>query len=378
MSKIIVGTRGTSLCPEFAGSTWVRLQYLLGLRRLGLDTFWVDHIYTGRRGRRSLEYLLGRFHRTATEFGFADRYCVIENRGEHYFGLSERQFRSLANEAVMLISVSGHLPSSSPLRHIPARVFVDVDPGFTQMWAHSYDMGFDRHNFFYTVGQNVSHRDAFSIPTVNIDWKTICPPVVLDAWPDKIDEQCEAFTTVADWIGSQEATFDGRHFGGKRGEFLRFIDVPQRSAQKFELALWIDPQCHADLARLYEKGWRVLSACVYAGDPHSYREFIQSSRGEFSVAKHGYVESNSGWISDRTACYLSSGKPALVQSTGFEAHIPTGLGLVTFRTLDEALSGLESINNNYVSHCRAARRLAETYFDSDVVLNRMLSTAGID
>lgn len=115
----------------------------------------------------------------------------------------------------------------------------------------------------------------------------------------------------------------------------------------------------------------------YAGDPYSYREFIQFSRAEFSVAKNGYVKSNSGWISDRTACYLASGKPALVQSTGFEGYLPTGKGLLTFRTLEDAVRSIEAINNDYLSHCRATRQIAEKYFYSDVVLGYILEQVGL-
>ena len=124
-------------------------------------------------------------------------------------------------------------------------------------------------------------------------------------------------------------------------------------------------------------GWVALDAAQYAGDPFSYREFIQTSRAEFSVAKNGYVRSNSGWISDRTACYLASGKPALVQSTGFESSLPTGKGLLTFTDLPEAIAGVREINANYLEHAHAARALAEGHFSSDVVLSRMLEQVGL-
>jgi hypothetical protein len=378
MPTVIVGTRDTSRFPAFAGSTWVRLQYLLGLRRLGVDAVWVDRLRAvdPLRHPHSLEYLVQRFDRTARDFGLRDRYCIVYDDGAHYFGMTEAQFRGLAAEADLLINISGHLPPGSPLLRVPRRAYVDVDPGFTQIWAHEHDMGFGRHNFFFTVGQNVG-RPGFPIPTHGLDWQPILPPVALDAWPARVDERCRRFGTVADWRGSQEAVFEGQYYAGKRGEFIRFLRVPADAGQRLELALCIGEKDYEDIGLLIGQNWRVRDSYLYAGDPHSYREFIQYSRAEFSVAKGGYVKSNSGWVSDRTACFLASGKPALVQSTGFEWRLPAGRGLLTFRTAAEAVAGIEAINGDYLTHCRAARQLAEEYFSSDGVLGFMLERVGL-
>jgi hypothetical protein len=357
---------------------WVRLQYVLGFRRLGLETFWVDHLYPHQQSRRSVDYLLHKFRTSLSDFGLADSWCVVVNQGERYAGLSESQLAAIAGGAALVVSVSGHLPEWSPLCRVPARAFVDVDPGLTQMWAQTSDMGFDRHNLFYTVGQNVG-SESFLVPTPGIGWKPLCPPVVLDQWPATIDESRLAFSTVGNWIGKQGAVFAGRQYVGRKDEeFMRFLGLPQASGQQFELALWIDPEQHVALEALCRHGWRVLNPCVHAGDPFAYREFIQSSRGEFSVAKKSYVETKSGWISDRTACYLASGKPALVQSTGIEDKLPTGAGLLTFRDMAGALAGLEAINRDYQFHCHRARQLAEAYFDSERVLRQILTDAAVD
>jgi hypothetical protein len=389
MVKVIVGTNGTSRNPEFAGSAWVRLQYVLGLEELGVESFWVDRLQSPvdpRKMPHSLAYLMKRFDRMANDFGFGDRYCVVYKNGERHFGMSEKQLTQLASEADLLINVGGHLPEVSPLMQIPRRAYLDVDPGFTQIWmGHhqsevgpllQYDVGVDRHNFFFTVGQNVG-RPEFKIPTDGIEWHSIVPPVVLDLWPPHIDETCERFSTVADWRGSQAAIFEDELYGGKRREFIRFLHLPKESQQRIELALFISPHDCEDLALLVGMQWQILDPCLYAGDPESYREFIQYSRAEFSVAKNGYVKANSGWISDRTACYLASGKPALVQSTGLEGRLPTGKGLLTFRTLEEALAGIDAINQNYLAHCQAARQIAEKYFDSDEVLGSILERVGL-
>jgi hypothetical protein len=378
MPKVILGTRNTSGVPEFAGSTWVRLQYMLGLLRLGVDAYWVDRLSAidALQPSHSLGYLMRRFDRTAWDFGFGDRYCVVYNGGERYFGLSERELLSLVRQTDLFINISGHLPSDSPLIKIARRAHVDVDPGFTQIWAQQVDMGLQHHDYFFTTGLNVG-GPQFTIPTQGREWIPIVPPVALDAWPVMFDQRFERISTVADWRGSQNAVFDGEEYSGKRDEFLRVLRLPLETAQRFELALCIGAHDYEDLGLLCEHGWGVIDPYWFAGDPYSYREFIQFSRAEFSVAKGGYVRSRSGWVSDRTACYLASGKPALVQSTGFEEYLPVGRGLLTFRTLEEAVAGIQEINRDYSGHCQAARALAERYFDSDRVLGFILERVGL-
>jgi hypothetical protein len=372
--KIIVGTRDTSRWPEFAGSTWVRLQYVLGLAKLGIDSFWVDRLsrIDPLEHPHSLAYLLERFERTAKQFGFEGRYCVVYNGGEKHFGLSEQSLRSLIESSDLLLNISGYLPRDSPLMNIRRRAYIDVDPGFTQIWATQLDMGLDRHNFHFTVGQNVG-TPQFTIPLGGIDWQPILPPVVLDQWPARIDDRCARIGSVGDWRGSQHAIHDAEYFGGKRREYIQLLHLPKAANQPLELALCVGSEDWEDIGLLQESGWKVLNPYLYAGDPQSYREFIQQSRAEFSVAKSGYVKSNSGWISDRTACYLASGKPALIQSTGCEWRFPEQKGLVMFRSQDEALLGLRSINNDYLVHSHAARHLAEFHFDSSRVLGVVLS-----
>jgi hypothetical protein len=319
---------------------------------------------------------MDRFDRTARDFGFQDRYCVVYNGGEEYFGLTERASADLARDADLLVNISGYLPANSPLLQVPRRAYIDVDPGFTQIWAQEWDMGVNRHNFFFTVGQNVG-RPEFKIPTRGVNWTPALPPVVLDQWPAYVDDRCQRFSTVADWRAPQSAGFEGEVYGAKREEFLRFLRLPLQVKQRIEIALCIHPSEHEDLRALVEHRWQLCDPCLWAGDPFSYREFIRYSRAEFSVAKSGYVKSNSGWVSDRTACYLASGKPALVQSTGFEGRLPTGKGLLTFRTPEEAVAGVAAINDDYLAHCAAARELAEKYFNSDVVLASVLERVGL-
>jgi len=186
------------------------------------------------------------------------------------------------------------------------------------------------------------------------------------------------FTTVATWRGPYgPVTLNGHTFGLKLHEFRNFIELPARTGATFELALDIHPDEHSDLALLRDNGWRLVDPRVVAGDPFSFRRYVQRSAAEYSAAQGIYVETACGWFSDRTVRYLATGKPALVQDTGFSHNFPTGEGLIAFRTLEEAIAGVESIVSDYPRHSQAARRLAEEQFDSDKVLGRMLEEVGL-
>jgi hypothetical protein len=387
--RVVVASRGASGLPEFAGSTWTFLQYVLGLGRLGVESFWVDYqpkldprqLVQGGRAHpdedcHSIDYVSARFDAMARRFGFDDRYCILYDGGATGFGMSPAELRELVDDADLLLNLGGPLPAGSSLLGIPRRAYIDLDPGFTQIWAHQVDMGFGSYHSFFTVGQNVG-RPEFRIPTLGIEWEPSFPPVVLDLWPAHTDASCERLSTIADWRGSQYARFEGELYEGKREEFIRYLEVPLRARRPIELALSIGQHDYEDLGLLLRNEWFVRDPYLYAGDLESYREFIQLSRAEFSVAKSGYVKSGSGWFSDRTACYLASGKPAVVQSTGFERRLSTGEGLLTFGTVPEAVAGIEAIESDYPAHAKAARRIAEEHFDSDLVLGSLLERVGV-
>lgn len=374
MTTVVIATNKWTSWPDVAGATWVPIQYVVGFARLGVEAIWVDHLrrVDPRNHVHSLEYLMTRFATAADDFGFADRWCVIYDGGARYFGLTKSELLDRASSADLLLAISGKgLPKGSALRSIRRRAYIDVDPGFTQMWARQVDMGLDQFDHFFTVGQNVG-RPGFQAPTLGLRWHRILPPVVLDLWPANIDEDCTRFSTIADLWGKQYIRFEGEYFGSKRDQFLRFVDVPVQAGRHLEIALTVHQTDHKDLRLLNRSQWRVVDPYLYAGDLHSYREYIRYSRGEFSIAKDGYVRASSGWVSDRSACYLASGKPVIVQSTGFEGTLPTGEGLLTFRTPQEAAEAIQAVDGDYLRHARAARHLAETHFDSDRVLHTIL------
>lgn len=377
--KVLIVTRDWASWPHFAGSTWVPMQYVLGFRQLGVEAFWIDHLgpVDPVEPLHGADYMIRRFAATAAEFGYADRWCVVQDGGRRFHGMDEARARAVVGEATMLLSLSGKgLPRALPLDRVPVRAYVDVDPAFTQIWALQTDMGLADYDLYFTVGLTLG-RPGCRAPDLGLDWRPMLPPVALEAWPARIDARCARFSTVGDWWGNQMTGWDGECYAGKREEFLSLVDLPARSGKRLEIALSIYQGDHEDVGRLTRHGWTLLDPARAAGDPLAYRDFIARSRAEFSVAKSGYVKAQCGWISDRTVCYLASGKPALVQSTGFEPVLPAGLGLLTFRTPDEAVAGLHAIDADYLAHAHAARRLAEEHCDARRVLAGVLEHAGL-
>jgi hypothetical protein len=266
------------------------------------------------------------------------------------------------------------------LDRVDRRVYVDLDPGFTQFWQEQgiAPGRLESHDFHFTVGANIGAADC-PIPTNGLRWRPMPPPIVLEEWPVAPSEGPARFTTIGSWRGSFGPVYVvDRAYGQKVHEHRKFIKLPRLVNHAFEMALDIHPADRADVELLEQHGWRLTDPKSAAGDPDRFRSYVQRSGAEFSVAQQMYVATNSGWFSDRTVRYLASGKPALVQDTGFSRSLPTGDGLLAFSNLAEAVEGVEAIARNYDRHCIAARRLAETYFDSDRVLREFLETVGVE
>jgi hypothetical protein len=209
-----------------------------------------------------------------------------------------------------------------------------------------------------------------------VNWHPTRQPIVLDWWPKPTDAPRDVFTTVMNWVSYKPCEFDGETWGQKDVEFLEFVDLPQRTPQELEIAMGLGPGMKRPTEMLREKGWQIVEPSERLPDPWSYRDYLRSSKGEWSVAKEGYVKSRSGWFSCRSACYLALGRPCVLQDTGWSAHYPTGDGLFAFDTIGEAVAGIEEVNADYSHHAAEARRLAEEMFDSRKVLGRMLDKIG--
>jgi hypothetical protein len=375
MDKIIVTSTWGAGYVEGGGMQWLNLHYLAGLRALGFEVFWLDVLGSPKKGApRSLDEMVDGFRIQCEQFDLGDHWAVLYD-GQKIFGMTERLLHSLCGDAALLINLCGALKDDELLRRIQRRAYFDLDPGFTQIWAHEWDMDLSKHNLFFTVGLNVGQPD-FGVPLRGIEWQTFTPPVALEYWPAQTDTNAMNFTTVGQWRG-QYAIWKDEMYGPKSDEFLKFVELPRKTPQPIELALLIHKTETGDLAALQTNHWRLVNPHEAAGGRDGFRSYIQGSRAEFSVAKHGYVKTRSGWLSDRTVCYLASGRPALVQDTGIGKHLPTGKGLLTFTTLEEAVAGIESINADYAAHSAAARKLAEERLAAPKVLQSILDRAGV-
>jgi hypothetical protein len=259
-------------------------------------------------------------------------------------------------------------------------VFLDIDPGYPQMWR---ELGLADllagHDAYVTVGANVG-RAGCAIPDCEVEWIHTPPPVDCDAWtpapgtggPGRGPDS-RAFTSVATWRNPYgTVAFDGATYGSRVHAFRAFIELPRLVDAEFELALDIDAAETRDLQALEANGWRLVDPRAVAGTPQAYRDYVRGSRAEICIAQQMYVATRSGWLSDRSVCYLASGKPVLAQDTGLGDHYPVGEGLLTFSTLEEAAAGVEAIERDYERHSAAARALAEEHFDARKVLARLL------
>lgn len=361
--------------PDSGGEAWVRLSWVLGLRRLGWDVWFFERLPSGDpAGRRFFEQVAG-------EFGLGERAALLGEEGEPLFGPGEAELAEVAAEAEVLFDVSGHLGEGAILAAPRTRVYVDLDPGFTQAWhadpAIDFSVaGYDR---YLTVGQNIG-RPGCPVPTGGIEWVPTLPPVLLEEWaPAPRPAGPVRFTTVATWRSPYGGlAIGGREMGLKHHQFRRFAALPERvPGARFEIALDIHPGDSADLELLRSHGWEIADPRQAAGTPSAFRDYVRGSAAEFSVAQGVYVEAATGWFSDRTAAYLASGRPALIQDTGWQAPFPTDgsekrHGAHSFDDLDEAVEGAEAIACDWEAHSRAAREFAERRLDSDRVLGRVL------
>jgi hypothetical protein len=368
------------------GGVWERMSWVAGLRRLGFDVFFVEQIAddvcvdaAGAATSFADSVNLKWFHSVTRWFQIVDRSALIYGNGEQSAGVPRRRLLELAESAELLINLGGHLTLAPLLERIRRKAYIDVDPGFTQFWHAGGNTGthLQGHDFYFTVGENIGTA-LCPIPTGGIRWRPIRQPVVLEHWPVSAAGSPGRFTTIASWRGPYGPVHHaGRTYGLKVHEFRKFVELPRRVPQRFEIALDIHPADGKDLDLLRRHGWHVVDPGEVVPDPEEFRRYVQASGAEFSAAQGIYVETGSGWFSDRTVRYLASGKPALVQDTGFSRNYPVGEGLIPFRTLEEAAAGAERIVRDYDKHCRAARALAEKLFDSDKVLGRLIGDVGL-
>jgi hypothetical protein len=355
--------------PGSGGHAWVFLQYLLGFKSLGFDVLFLDQLTpqmgAGEAGRRYLSAVM-------EQFGLRSDYCLLGTGAEVLAGIPRDAAINRITDSLMLLNVNGFITDPDLLGAASLRVYLDIDPGFAQMWR---ELGlhdpFSGHDLFVTIGARIGQVDC-GVPTCGLSWITTRQPVVLGLWPAR-EGDGGAFTSVGNWRGPfAPVEYGGKTYGLRVHEFRKFASLPHLTGQDFELALEIDEAEVTDLDLLQRMGWRLVPPQAVAGSPFDYRDYVGTSRAEFMVAKNMYVDTRSGWFSDRSASYLASGKPVLAQDTGITSIYPTGDGLITFTSLEEAAIGVQAISSDYSRHARAARELAQEFFDSDKVLTALL------
>ncbi len=356
------------------GHVWHHLQYLVGLKRLGCQVAYIEHhcmenfCYHPVRDAWTSDpsYGIGYMLDLFRPHGLDRSWCYI-GEGEICYGMDRRQVKRACREADLLLNLSNinMLPEFALCRK---RVLVDTDPVFTQIGAHGLGGPFSDYDALFTYGENV-HLAGCTMPTAGHIWHPTRQPVVLDLWQEAAPSGPGLFSTVTNWNAFGEATYDGRIYGNKARQFEPFFGLPRDCNEAMEIAVDVPADVRG---RLIAGGWTIRDPLEVTLSPHTYQAYLRSSKAEFSVAKHAYVVTNCGWFSDRSAGYLASGRPVVIEDTGFSHWLDTGCGVLPFRSRDDALASIDEANAHYGQHAAAAREICETYFDSAKVLTRLI------
>jgi hypothetical protein len=398
MKAVVSGMIGTF---SVGGVAWDYGQYALGLERMGLDVYYLEDTgvpaYTFNEatgqfdedcsyGVRFLEDSLAAFSPR-----LKNRWHFRAYDGQTY-GMPLEAMRDVLADACVLINVSGGSVLREEYRHCCRKVLIDTDPGWNHFvifprWdSKSPDWqqaGYRGHDHFFTFAETIATGDC-DLPTLGIDWHITRQPVVLDCWARGdagaspslcgVNGHADSWTTVMMWNSfKRPIEYRGRTYGAKEREFTRIEEIPRHSSASFEVAV----NGQAPRKRWSDLGWNVVHGNEISATADGYRQYIRSSRGEFSVAKNVYVDTHSGWFSCRSACYLAAGRPCVVQETGFSRRIPTGAGLFSFSTMEEAVAAIDEVEGDYQRHEQAARQLAEEHFDHRMVLGDLLTQIGV-
>jgi hypothetical protein len=381
-SALRIVVSGFVVRGPLAGPTWHHLQYVAGLADLGHDVWFVEDngdyapCYDPLRDvadgdpRYGLAYAARVFDR----IGLGARWAYHDSASGAWHGPAAGGIVERCRSADVWINVSGINPLRPWTERIPLRILVDTDPVFTQIDVlrdPARRRFAEAHNAFFSFGESFGLAGC-STPDDGLPWQATRQPVVTRLWQPSPGPADGRYSTVMLWDSYDRREWDGRTYGMKSQEMERFVALPARRGERFEVALGSPSAPHDRLRAL---GWRVPDPLALTRDPWVYQDYMRASKAEFSVAKHGYVATACGWFSERSAGYLACGRPVVVQDTGFSRHLPTGAGLLAFADLDEAVAAIDDVDARYAWHCRAARQLVEAHFDAGVVLSRLLDAA---
>lgn len=384
MRAVVAGMIG---CFPVGGVAWDYAQYALGLEKLGFDVYYLEdsglETYDPRTGFYSddptygVEFLGESLARLSPSL--ASRWHFRDPSGET-FGIAPEEINEAVATADVFLNISGGCLLRDEYLACRRKVLVDTDPG----WNHfvifprldersaAGGRGFREHDHFFTYAERLG-TPGCNLPDFGIEWHPTRPPVVSDCW--RAQPPGQTWTTVMSWDNYlKPVEHDGRSYGSKGPEFERIERLPEVVDVELEIATG---GVRPPVDRWRSLGWGLVDSQEISRTLDSYRSYVSSSRGEFSVAKNIYVATGSGWFSCRSACYLAAGRPVVLQDTGFSETLPEGKGLVSFRTLEEAARAIEAVEQDYDTHCEAARDVARQHLDSGVVLSEMLARMGV-
>ncbi len=369
-----------------AGVTYQFLHYLVGLRRLGWDVYYVED--SGRwvfgndfeltpDATPNIEMVAP----VLEKFGFSGKWAFRGcYEGGKSYGMTERELMGLYREADVFLNVTASQEIRDEHMSIPRRIYVESDPFHVQVKVLEGDVktlnALAAHDIHFSFGENLGQPDC-DLPVDLVCWHPTRQPVLMDLWKNPFSPAGDSvYRTITTWKNKgKDLIFRGQTYHWtKDREFARFIDLPKLRPVGFELATMVDDKARADLL---DNGWSLTPSAPISRDIEKYREYIQRSRGEFTVTKEQVVRPRTGWFSDRSVTFLAAGRPVITQETGFSKFLPTGKGLFGFLTLDEILAAVDTIESDYEGSCKAALEVAQEYFAAEKVLGKLMSEAGL-
>jgi len=384
---LVMGFMGS--CP-IAGVIWQHVHYIVGLQQLGHDVYYIEDSARLPYNPETFEvnneydYAAKLLDRLARDFGFRHRwaFCARYLEGHPTVGLSLEKIRQLYRDADAILNICGAQEFNDDLLASDRILYIESDPGLEQI---KIDKGvrstidyLRRHHALFTFGENVGTK-SFPVPRHGFKWLPTRQPVVTDLWKtNQGPPRTAVFTSVANWStsGLKDINWRGeKYLWSKSREFIRFITAPKKAGEAFELATNIEDR--QTRLKFEGNGWRLTSPLQLSVDYWLYRDYIRQSKGEFTVAKDQYVRLNTGWFSDRSACYLAASRPVIIQETGFTKNYGGEAGLLAFESLGEIVDAVKMINADYAKHSRAARKIAREIFEAKKVLGSLLERAGI-
>jgi hypothetical protein len=384
---VVMGFMGSI---PIAGVVWQHIHYIVGLQRLGHDVYYIEdsarlpYNPVTFEVNEEFDYAAKLFTRLAREFDFKNRwaFCARFLQGNPTVGLPLKRIRQLYREADAILNVCGTQEFNDDLLKSDRILYVESDPGVEQIKIDKKTKPtidyLKRHHALFTFGENVGTK-RFPVPLHGFKWFPTRQPVLIDLWKtSRAPAGPAVFTSIANWStsGLKDISWRGeKYLWSKSREFLRFVQAPKKSGETFELATNMKDQPTRE--KFERNEWCLRTPHNLSVDYWLYRNYIRRSKGEFTVAKDQYVRLNTGWFSDRSACYLAAGRPVITQETGFSKLYGRDKGLLAFKSLGEIVDAIKMINADYTKHSRAASEIAAEIFDAEKVLRAMLKAAGI-